>query len=330
MRTAFAVAVAVAALSWTSAAWTSDARAFEPNQPTCIAPASPGGGFDLTCRIAQRSLEAVDLLPSPMEVTFMPGGIGAVAYAHMNSSRIDDPNTVVAFSSGSTLNIAQGKFGVGLDETDARWLATVGADFGAIVVRADSEFETLDDLLEAVQDDPSGLVFGAGGSIGSQDWMKAALLVGSVGVDPRELRYVAYEGGGESKAALLGGHIDVFPGDVSEMTGELETGTMRILAVLAPERLPEPFAEFPTAREMGYDVEWTIFRGFYMGQEVSDEAYDWWVSQFEALYQSPEFQQVRAEQGLFEFNLAGEPLDAYVRESVVEMRELARSTGLIE
>ena len=260
----------------------------------------------------------------------MPGGIGAVAYAHMNSSRIDDPDTVVAFSSGSTLNIAQGKFGVGLDETDARWLATVGADFGAVVVRADSEFETLEDLLQAVQADPSSLVFGAGGSIGSQDWMKAALLVESVGVDPRELRYVAYEGGGEAKAALLGGHIAVFPGDVSEMIGELESGTMRILAVLAPERLPEPFADVPTAREMGYDVEWTIFRGFYMGQEASDEAYDWWVSQFETLYQSPEFERVRSEQGLFEFNLAGEALNAYVQESVVEMRDLARSTGLIE
>lgn len=325
MRVLLATAVAAGAM-----AFAAGASAFEPSQPECIAPASPGGGFDLTCRIAQRSLEAVGLLPSPMEVTFMPGGIGAVAYAHMNSVRIDDPDVIVALSSGSALNIAQGKFGVGLDETDARWLATAGADFGAVIVRADSDFQSLDDVLAAVQADPSGIVFGAGGSIGSQDWMKAALLVGAVDVDPRELRYVAYEGGGESKAALLGGHIDVYPGDVSEMVGELEAGTMRILAVLAPERLPEPFAGYPTAQELGYDVEWTIFRGYYMGQDVSDEAYDWWVRQFETLYQDPEFARVRTEQGLFEFNLAGAAFDAYVRESVADMRELARNAGLIE
>ena len=325
MRVLLAAAVAAGALSVVA-----DAAAFEVSRPECIAPAAPGGGFDLTCRIAQRAFETAALLPSPMEVTFMPGGIGAVAYAHMNSSRIDDDDVIVALSSGSALNLAQGRFGVELDETDARWLAAVGADFGAIIVREDSPYQTLDQLLEDVQADPSGIVFGAGGSVGSQDWMKAALLVGAVDVDPRDLRYVAYEGGGESKAALLGGHIDVYPGDVSDMIGELDAGTMRILAVLAPERLPEPFDPFPTARELGYDVEWTIFRGYYMGQEVSDEAYEWWVAQFETLYQDPEFARIRNEQGLFEFNLAGDDFDSYVRNAVTEFRALARSAGLIE
>ena len=208
-------------------------------------PRQSRGGFDLTCRVAQRALEPA--LPSLMEVTFMPGGIGAVAYAHMNSNRIDDPNVIVALSSGSALNIAQGKFGADFDENDARWLASAGADFGAVIVRDDSPYQTLGELMEAAKADPSGIVLGAGGSIGSQDWMKAALLMRSIGVDPRNLRYVAYEGGGASKAALLGGQIQVYTGDVSEMAGELGAGTMRILAVLSEERLPEPFAEFPTA-----------------------------------------------------------------------------------
>lgn len=304
------------------------AAAFEPERPECIAPANPGGGFDLTCRVAQRALEPA--LPSPMEVTFMPGGIGAVAYAHMNSNRIDDPNVIVALSSGSALNIAQGKFGADFDENDARWLASAGADFGAVIVREDSPYQTLGELMEAAKADPSGIVLGAGGSIGSQDWMKAALLMRSIGVDPRNLRYVAYEGGGASKAALLGGQIDVYTGDVSEMAGELGAGTMRILAVLSEERLPEPFAQFPTAREEGYDVVWTIFRGYYMGQDVSDEAYDWWVARFEELYADPRFAEIRAEQGLFEFNMAGAEFDAYVKEQVAFFRALAREAGLIQ
>ena len=77
------------------------------------------------------------------------------------------------------------------------------------------------------------MVFGAGGTVGSQDWMKAALLVQSVGVDPGDIRYVAYEGGGESIAALMGGQIQAFTGDAAEMKGRIGDGTMRVLAVLA-------------------------------------------------------------------------------------------------
>ena len=73
------------------------------DRPECVAPAQPGGGFDLTCRIAQRGLEGA--LSNPVQVTFMPGGIGAVAINMFNTTRTDDPNAIVAFSSGSLLNM---------------------------------------------------------------------------------------------------------------------------------------------------------------------------------------------------------------------------------
>ncbi len=167
-------------------------------RPECIAPAQPGGGFDLTCRVAQQGLESQ--LGEPMPVTFMPGGIGAVAFNLFNTTRTDDPNAIVAFSTGSLLNIVTGKFGQ-LTEKDVRWLATAGADFGAVVVKADSHYQTLDDLMQAIKADPAGVVIGAGGSVGSQDWMKAALLLRAVGADPRKMRYVAFDGGGEAIAA---------------------------------------------------------------------------------------------------------------------------------
>lgn len=72
---------------------------------------------------------------------------------------------------------------------------------------------------------------GAGGTVGSQDWMKVALVARAAGVDPRRLRYASFEGGGQAMAALLGGHIQVFPGDASEVKGQLEAGGMRLLSV---------------------------------------------------------------------------------------------------
>lgn len=303
-------------------AWSTDIK-----KPECVAPAKPGGGFDLTCRIAQTGLEKQ--LDKLMKVTFMPGGIGAVAINQFNTTRTDDPNSIVAFSSGSLLNIATGKYGK-WTENDVRFLATAGADFGAVVVKADSKYKNLKQLMSAFQNDLSSVIVGAGGSVGSQDWMKGALLVKSINKDPRKMRYVAYEGGGDAIAGLLGKSIDVYTGDVGEMLPRLDAGTIRILAVLAPERLAEPYAQFPTAKEQGYDAQWTILRGYYMGKNVSDEAYNAWVKAFKAAYETPEFAKIQKEKGLLPLNMAGAELDASIKKRIANLRQIAKDAGLIK
>ncbi len=297
------------------------------DNPECVAPANPGGGFDLTCRIAQTGLEGH--LDDAVQVTFMPGGIGAVAFNLFNTTRTDDPTAIVAFSTGSLLNIVTGKYGE-FSEEDVRFVATAGADFGAVVVREDSDYESLDQVMADLEANPQDVVIGAGGSVGSQDWMKAALLIRDVGGAPMDMRYVAFDGGGDAIAALLGGSIELYMGDVGEMSAHLEAGTMRILAVMSPERLPEPFAEFPTARELGYDVDWTILRGFYMGGDVSDDAYDAWVAAFDAAYETEEFAALQAERGLLSLNLSGAELEATIASNMETLRTIAEEAGLVE
>ena len=294
--------------------------------PECIAPANPGGGFDLTCRVAQAGLETQ--LDEPVQVTFMPGGIGAVAFNLFNTTRTDDPSAIVAFSSGSILNLVTGKYG-DYSVDDARWVATAGADFGAVIVRADSEFESLSQLMDAFTADPASVVVGAGGSVGSQDWMKGALLLRETGAQPMDMRYVAFDGGGDAIAALLGGSIQVYTGDMAEMASHVGSGQMRILATMSPERLGPPFDDIPTAREEGYDVEWTILRGFYMGKDASDEDYQAWVDAFQAAYETEEWTAVQSERGLLPLNLAGEELEASIRQRAETMREIAAEAGLV-
>jgi len=296
------------------------------DDPECVAPANPGGGFDLTCRVAQTGL--APHISEPVQVTFMPGGIGAVAYSQFNTTRTDDASAIVAFSTGSLLNIITGKYGE-FTEKDVRWVGTAGADFGAVVVKADSDYQDLKQLMDAFSADPASVVVGAGGSVGSQDWMKGALLLREAGARPMDMRYVAFDGGGDAIAALLGGSIEVYMGDVGEMVPHLESGQMRILAVMSPERLEAPFAEIPTAMEEGYDVEWTILRGFYMGGGVSDEAYQAWVDAFEAAYATEEFAQVQKEKGLLPLNMAGDELQASIEKRVENLRNIAKEAGLI-
>lgn len=307
------------------------AQAFDgPKRPECIAPAAPGGGFDLTCKLAQTALVEEGILSTPMRVTYMPGGVGAVAYNTVVAQRPDDPDAIVAWSSGSLLNLAQGKFGR-FDESAVRWLAGVGTSYGAVAVRADSPYKNLDDLVQALRKDPSKVVIGAGGSVGGQDWMQTALLAKAAGIDPKKMRYVAMEGGGELATSLLGGHIQVASTDISDSVPHVQSGDMRILAVFSEERLPGDVTEdIPTAVEQGYDVQWPVIRGFYVGPKVSDEAYNWWKDAFDKLLASEDFAELREKRELYPFSMTGDELNAYVKKRVGDYRELADQFGLVK
>ena len=115
-----------------------------PSRPECIAPAKPGGGFDLTCKLAQAGLKDTGLLEDPMRVTYMPGGVGAVAYNKIVANDRANEDAIIAFSTGSILNLSQGKFGK-FTEEDVKWLAAVGTDYGAIAVNADSPIKNLEE-----------------------------------------------------------------------------------------------------------------------------------------------------------------------------------------
>lgn len=306
-----------------------NAQAWEPNKPECIAPAKPGGGFDLTCRIVSNGFADAKLLPTPMQVTFMLGGIGAVAINYITANRRNDGDALVAFSSGSLLNIAEGKFGRKIDANSVRWLASAGVDYGAVVVRGDSPYHSLKELMNAIKENPRQFVFGAGGSVGSQDWMKAAILVKAIGVDPRKIRYVAYEGGGDASAALLGNHIQIYTGDVGELTGLAKSDKIRVLAILSDKHVEGELANVPTAKEQGYDVEWPILRGYYVGPEVSDEAYNYWVNQFKKAYDTPAFNATVKARELQPFKMAGPEFVDYVNKRIKFMHGVAKDAGLV-
>lgn len=300
----------------------------EPKRPECIAPAKPGGGFDITCKLAQSGLKDSGLLKAPLRVTYMPGGIGAVAYNAVVAQRPKEAGLITAWSSGSLLNLAQGKFGR-YNENDVRWLAAIGTDYGAVIVPRDSPLQSFDELIQQLKKDPASLVIGAGGTVGSQDWMQAALIARSAQVAPENLRYVAFEGGGEPMTALLGGHVQAIVSGFGEATAQLEAGKVRILAILAEERLPGKLAQIPTAKEQGYDVVWPIVRGFYMGPEVKDEDFQWWQKQFETLLTQESFNAKREHFDLLPLAMTGPELETFVHQQVADYRKLADEFGLL-
>lgn len=299
----------------------------QPAKTECLAGAKPGGGFDLTCRLAANSLLATKLISEPMVVTYMEGGVGAVAYNHVIGKRGSDPTLITAASTGSALLIAQGKFGK-YDETAVRWLGAVGTDYGVIVVPVDSPYQTLKELAEAYGKDPGAFPIGGGGAVGSQDWMKAAIIAKAAEQDARKMRYVALEGGGAVVTALEGGHIKIATGDAAEMVKHHAAGKIRILAVMSTERLPGDLANVATAKEQGFDIEWPVWRGYYVGKNVSDADYAWWAETLKKLAEMPEFAKEREARGLFPYTLIGAEFEERVRADVARFKILAGEAGL--
>jgi putative tricarboxylic transport membrane protein len=297
----------------------------------CIVPSKPGGGFDLTCKLAQKGLRqdaSTSGSDSALRISYLPGGIGAVGWNSIVSQRRTEANTLVAFSGGSLLNLTLGKFGKA-SVTDVRWVAALGIDYGMIAVRADSPYKTLGDLVEAIKRDPGKIAIGAGGTIGSQDWVKVALLARQRKVDPKTLRFVAFEGGGESFTALLAGHVQAVSGDASEASLHAMTDKIRVLAVLSDKRLPGVLANVPTAREQGFGVAWPIIRGLYMGPQVTAADYQKWVVIFDRMIADKSFDQLRAAHGLYPFSMTGEKLTDYVGKAVTSYGKQVRELGLV-
>lgn len=299
-----------------------------PEGGRCIAPAKAGGGFDLTCQLTRDMLAQPHNNRPPLAVVYQPGGIGALAFKNTVTQQPPDGKTVVAFSSGSLLNLAQNRFGP-YNTRSVRWLAAVSMDYGVVAVPRESPYKNLPQLLEALRDKPGSIVFGAGGSIGSQDWMKAALLARAAGVGHKEMRFVAFEGGGEALSALGDNHVQVLAGDAAEVGRQLEQGVaVRVLAVLSEKRLGGRWAHVPTAREQGFDIVWPILRGLYMAPGVSDREFKEWTDALAKAAGQPATARALTKAGMNPAWITGRALDQLVDQQVESYRKLAADFGL--
>ncbi|MGQ7249358.1 Bug family tripartite tricarboxylate transporter substrate binding protein [Halomonas sp. V046] len=323
MRTATITLAALTALPLT-------AFAFEPGQGVeCIAPSDPGGGWDFTCRTGGQVLSELNLVPGNVQTINMAGAGGGVAYAHVVSKREGDEDLVIAASTAVPTRLAQGQF-PGMDMDMVRWIGTVGSDYGVIAVTNDSPYQTLGELMDAIKSEPRAVKFAGASAKGGWDHLKALIAAKAAGVETlREIPYLSYNNGGEALTQVVGGHLDAFTGDISEARGFWESGDLRILAVLAPERLPGEFSEIPTAKEQGIDAIGPNWRGFYMPAGISDEAYEYWVEAVNTMYESDEWKQVMATNGLMPFHYSGDEFRDFMEQQVTDIRDLSVELGMI-
>ncbi|AJY48863.1 Bug family tripartite tricarboxylate transporter substrate binding protein [Halomonas sp. KO116] len=309
----------------------STASAFEPKgKVECIAPSDPGGGWDFTCRSVGNVMQELDIVPANVQTINMAGAGGGVAFAHTVSKRAGDDHLLVAASTATTTRLAQGQF-PGLTADQVNWIGALGADYGIIAVAADSEIDDLNELMESLKEDPRSVKFAGGSAKGGWDHLKVLIAAQAADVEnlPR-IAYLSYNNGGEALTQVIGGHVDAFTGDITEAQGFMESGDLRVLAVLSEERLPGDLADIPTAREQGIDAIGPNWRGFYMPADVSEEAEAYWTDAMDTIYESEEWQDVMAQNGLMPFHMTAGEFEAFVLNQINEIEQLSKDIGLIQ
>ena len=220
-------------------------------------PANPGGGWDTTGRALGKALQEAGVAAS-VQFENKGGAAGAIGLAQFVNSAKGDGNALMTMGAVMLGGIITGKPPVTV--TQATPLARLTSEYNVFVLPENSPFKTMKDVVEQLKKDPGSVKWG-GGSRGSTEHIAAAMLARAVGVDASKINYVAFRGGGEATAAILGGNVTVGGSGYSEFQQYIESGKMRAIAVTSPTRLKG--INIPTMKEQGYDVEIGNWRGVY-------------------------------------------------------------------
>ena len=295
----------------------------------CIAPANPGGGWDFTCRQIGKIMYDIKAVDKPVQVTNMPGAGGGLAYNHVVSERSDDGDLIVAASSATTTRLAQNAY-AGMTADQVRFVGAIGADPGVIVVAADSPFQTLGDMVEAIKADPGSVAFAGGSAVGGFDHLKPLMILKEGGfTDITKVKYIGVDGGADAITQTVGGFTQAMTGDMSEVVSFLSNGDIRVIAVLTEERVPG-FDDIPTAKEQGFDVVAVNWRGLYVPKDISDEDFEAWGARLAAVAESEEWKQAMMDNGLAPFTKVGDDFQSWVDGVIASTEELSREIGVIQ
>ncbi len=294
----------------------------------CIAPANPGGGWDFTCRQIGKIMFDIGAVDKPVQVTNMAGAGGGLAFNHVVAERADDAELIVAASSATATRLAQNAY-AGRTADEVRFVGAIGADPGVIVVAADSEFQSLGDLVDAIKADPSAVAFAGGSAVGGFDHLKPLMVLQRAGfTDITKVKYIGVDGGADAITQTVGGFTQAMSGDMSEIVGFLKSGDVRALAVLTEERVPG-FEDIPTAQEQGFDVVAVNWRGLYVPKDVSDDVFNQWADRLQQVADSDAWKETMAANGLAPFTKVGDDFQGFVDGAVAEVRQLSQDIGVL-
>jgi len=289
-----------------------------------LAPAAPGGGWDQTARSMQAALQD-EGISGNVQVTNVPGAGGTIGLAQFVNQANGDPTQLIVGGYVMVGAILTNKSPVTLDQVTP--IARLTGEYVAIVVPASSDIKDMAGLVEKLKADPGSVSWG-GGSAGGTDHITAGLIAKAVGVDPTKVNYIAFSGGGEALAAILGGQVTVGISGYGEFASQIDAGTLRIIGISSDERVPG--IDAPTFKEAGVDVSIQNWRMVAAAPGLSDEQKAAILADIEKLNASASWQKTLADKGWANTYLAGDAFAEQLKADTAATEAILKDIGLVQ
>ncbi|MET0866587.1 MAG: tripartite tricarboxylate transporter substrate binding protein [Pseudorhodoplanes sp.] len=288
-----------------------------------MAPAGPGGGWDQTARAMQQALMSSGIAKS-VQVFNVTGAGGSVGLAQLINSKGDGRQLMVngLVMVGALLT---NKSAVRLDQ--ATPIAKLTEEVEVIVVPAASPIKTAQDLAAAVKADPAKVTW-TGGSAGGVDHITAALFAQAVGADSSKINYIAFSGGGESLAAVLGGRVTAGISGYGEYEGQIKSGRLRLIGVTSDKRIAG--IDGPTLKEQGVDVVISNWRSVFAAPGLSPQQREELTALVDKMANSPAWKEILKQKGWDDALLTGDAFATFLKAEQERVTGVLKSAGMVK
>ncbi len=298
-------------------------RAWAGGVGRIMIPANPGGGWDSTGRALGQALLVTGAFDK-LNFENKGGAAGTLGLAQFVSASRGDPNALLVMGAVMLGGIITGKPPVSL--AAATPIARLTSEYNVFVLPASSPFKSLTEVLVQLKKDPGSVKWG-GGSRGATEHIAAALMARAVGVNPARINYVAFRGGGEAAAAILGGYVTLGGSGYSEFAPYIEAGKMRAVAVTSAQRLPG-LSAVPTLRELGIPLEIDNWRGVYGAPGITQAQRARLTDKVVSATRSEDWAQTLVRNRWTPALLSGAAFEQFVRDDLAALRAIMAKSGL--
>jgi len=287
-----------------------------------MVPNTAGSGYDTTARAAAKVMDDAKITQN-VEVFNLAGAGGTVGLSRTVSEKA---NGKLLMMMGLGVVGAQytNKTDTKLDQTTP--IAKLIEESGAIVVAKDSPYKTIQDLVAAWKKDPKSMAVGGGSSPGGPDHLLPMQLAQTVGVNPKEVNFIAYDGGGDLLPAVLGGKVAFAASGYAEFLDQVEAGQVRVLAISGPSRVEA--VDAPTLKESGIDLEFTNWRGVVAPPGLTDADKAVLVTALTKMHDSPEWKEVLTKNSWADSFVTGDEFGSYIGEQTKRVEDVLTTLGL--
>ena len=287
-----------------------------------MVPNAAGGRVVAAARIAAAVIEEEGLGERP-EIFNLEGASGGAGLARTVHER-GNADLMMMMGLGVVGSIHTNRTAVGLDQVTP--VARLLSEPEVVLVRAGSRHQDLASLVSSWTDRPRTVVVGGGSLAGGPDHLASHLLAEALGIDPRQVRYRQYDGGGPLLAALFNGQVDVAVSGVLENIDQVRAGAVRVLAVTGDSRVPG--VDAPTLREAGVDLEFSNWRGFVAPPGLSDAERDRLVDLVTRMHDSAAWRRAEAANGWTDDFLTGDDFGAFLAAESDRVRDVLARLGV--